>query len=90
MTRTPVPAGTYFYHCHVNTVLHVQLGMAGILLVDPVVDPAFPVPAGARRSFVDGPLYDVATEAVLVPYAADPRWHRFVARGRPVRARTSA
>jgi hypothetical protein len=50
--------------------------MAGILLVDPVVDPAFPVPAGARRSFVDGPLYDVATEAVLVPYAADPAWHR--------------
>ena len=70
-------AGTYFYHCHVNTVLHVQMGMAGPLIVDPVVDPAFPVPAGARRSFVDGPLYDVATEAMLVPFAVDPRWHTF-------------
>lgn len=68
-------AGTYFYHCHVNTVLHVQMGMFGGLIVDPVVHPDFPVPAGARRSFVDGPLYDIATEALLVPYAVDPRWH---------------
>ena len=67
--------GTYFYHCHVNTVLHVQMGMAGPLIVDPVVHPDFPVPPGARRSFVDGPLYDVATEALLAPYAVDPRWH---------------
>ena len=70
-------AGTYFYHCHVNTVLHVQMGMAGPMIIDPVVDPGFPVPAGARRSFVDGPLYDVATEALLVPFAVDPRWHEF-------------
>ena len=69
-------AGTYFYHCHVNTVLHVQMGMAGALVVDPVVHPDFPVPAGARRSFVDGPLYDVETEALIAPYALDPRWHR--------------
>ncbi len=70
-------AGTYFYHCHVNTVLHVQMGMAGPLIIDPVVHPDHPVPAGARRSFVDGPLYDVATEALLAPYALDPRWHTF-------------
>jgi plastocyanin len=69
-------AGSYFYHCHVNTVLHVQMGMAGSLIVDPVVHPDFPVPAAARRSFVDGPLYDIATEALLVPYAVDPRWHQ--------------
>ena len=69
-------AGSYFYHCHVNTVLHVQMGMAGALVVDPVVHPDFPVPAGARRSFVDGPLYDVETEALIAPYALDPRWHR--------------
>jgi len=68
-------AGTYFYHCHVNTVLHVQMGMAGPMIIDPVVHPDFPVPAGTRRSFVDGPLYDVATEAMLAPYALDPRWH---------------
>ena len=68
-------AGTYFYHCHVNTTLHVQMGMAGALVVDPVVHPDHPVPAGARRSFVDGPLYDVATEALIAPVAIDPRWH---------------
>ena len=67
--------GSYFYHCHVNTVLHVQMGMAGPMIVDPVVHPDYPVPAGARRSFVDGPLYDVATEALIAPYALDPRWH---------------
>jgi len=71
----PSEAGSYWYHCHVNTVLHVQMGMAGTLIVDPVVHPDYPVPAGARRSFVDGPLYDVATEAFLAPYALDPRWH---------------
>jgi FtsP/CotA-like multicopper oxidase with cupredoxin domain len=68
-------AGTYFYHCHVNTVLHVQMGMLGPLIVDPVVHPAYPVSAGARRPFVDGPEYDIATEALLVPFAVDPRWH---------------
>jgi FtsP/CotA-like multicopper oxidase with cupredoxin domain len=68
-------AGSYFYHCHVNTPLHVQMGMAGPLIVDPVVHPHYPVPAGARRAFVDGPLYDIATEALLVPFAVDPRWH---------------
>jgi FtsP/CotA-like multicopper oxidase with cupredoxin domain len=68
-------AGSYFYHCHVNTVLHVQMGMAGALIVDPVPDAS--VPPGARRAFVDGPLYDIATEALLAPYAVDPRWHEF-------------
>jgi FtsP/CotA-like multicopper oxidase with cupredoxin domain len=70
-------AGTYFYHCHVNTVLHVQLGMFGPLVVDPVLHPDFPVRAGARRVFVDGPEYDVATETLLAPYSVDPRWHAF-------------
>jgi hypothetical protein len=51
------------------------MGMAGVLLVDPVVHPDFPVPPGARRSFVDGPLYDIATENLLAPFAVDPRWH---------------
>ena len=66
-------AGSYFYHSHVNTVLHVQMGMAGALIIDPKPDPT--VPAGARRPFVDGPFYDIATEALLAPYSVDPRWH---------------
>jgi plastocyanin len=68
-------AGSYFYHCHVNTTLHVQMGMVGALIVDPLGHPDFPVEPGARRSFVDGPLYDVASEYLLLPYALDPSWH---------------
>jgi len=69
-------AGTYFYHCHVNTPLHVQMGMFGPLVVDPVVHPDFPVEPGVtRRSFVDGPEYDIETETLLVPYSLDARWH---------------
>jgi FtsP/CotA-like multicopper oxidase with cupredoxin domain len=69
-------AGTYFYHCHVNTVLHVQMGMLGPVIIDPIVHKDFPVPPGTRRSFVDGPPYDIATETLLVPYSVDPRWHQ--------------
>lgn len=69
-------AGTYFYHCHVNTPLHVQLGMFGPLVIDPVVHPDFPVTPGARRSFVDGPEYDIETETLLAAYSVDPRWHK--------------
>ncbi|MEO6200310.1 MAG: multicopper oxidase domain-containing protein [Cryobacterium sp.] len=70
-------AGTYFYHCHVNTPLHVQMGMFGPVIVDPVAHPAFPVQRGiTRRSFVDGPEYDVATETLLAAFAVDPRWHQ--------------
>lgn len=68
-------AGTYFYHCHVNTPLHVQMGMFGPLVIDPVVHPGFPVTPGARRSFVDGPEYDIETETLLASYSVDARWH---------------
>ncbi|MFT4468599.1 multicopper oxidase domain-containing protein [Arthrobacter sulfonylureivorans] len=68
-------AGTYFYHCHVNTVLHAQMGMFGPVIVDPVVHPDYPVTPGARRAFVDGPEYDIDTESILIPYSLDPRWH---------------
>lgn len=68
-------AGTYFYHCHVNTPLHVQMGMFGPVVIDPVVDPNFPVRPNTRRPFIDGPEYDIETEAIIVPYSLDPRWH---------------
>lgn len=68
-------AGTYFYHCHVNTPLHVQMGMFGAIIIDPQGDPASPVPAGTRRHSLEGPLYDIATETLIAPYSIDPRWH---------------
>ncbi len=49
-------AGTYFYHCHVNTVLHFEMGMYGALIIDPVPDPNDP--PGTRRAFAGGPSYD--------------------------------
>ncbi len=71
-------AGTYFYHCHVNTTLHVQLGMFGPLIIDPVVHPVFPITEGVtRRAFIDGPEYDIDTETLIAPYSVDPRWHQF-------------
>ncbi|VXB30255.1 Multicopper oxidase [Arthrobacter sp. 9AX] len=67
-------AGTYFYHCHVNTPLHVQMGMFGPIIIDPPVGNPPPKP-GMRRHSVQGPLYDIATETLIAPYSIDPRWH---------------
>ncbi len=61
----PKHAGTFFYHCHRNTVLHFELGMFGMLIVDP--------PEGPGRVFQDGPAYEV--ERIWVADDMDPRWH---------------
>ena len=58
-------AGTYFYHCHVNTVLHAEMGMYGALIVDP--------PTGPGTAFVGGPAYDV--EAIWAVDDIDLTWH---------------
>lgn len=60
----PSYAGTYFYHCHKNTVLHFEMGMYGPLIVDP--------PEGPGRAFRGGPAYDV--EKIWVPDDVDPKW----------------
>jgi len=61
-------AGSYWYHCHVNTVLHVQMGLFGTLVVDP-----YPA-TNPKKAFRDGPEY--LHECYWVPYSIDPRWHR--------------
>ena len=71
-------AGTYFYHCHKNTVLHFEMGMYGFLIVDPPV-------AGAP--FADGGPGMVRRVDEIIPYDVealwavdeiDTRWHKFI------------
>jgi len=69
----PSHPGTFFYHCHRNTVLHFELGMFGMLIVDP------PLKADNLKRLhnaPDGafdPVYDV--EKIWVADDMDPRWH---------------
>lgn len=58
-------AGTYFYHCHTNTVLHAEMGMYGALIIDP--------PEGPGTLFSGGPTYDV--EAIWACDEFDSSWH---------------
>lgn len=64
-------AGTYFYHCHTNTVLHAEMGMYGALIIDPAEDPNDP--PGTKRVFAGGPAYDV--EAIWACDEIDSSWH---------------
>jgi FtsP/CotA-like multicopper oxidase with cupredoxin domain len=61
----PNHAGTYFYHCHTNTVLHAEMGMYGALIVDP--------PDGPGTAYEGGPSYDV--EAIWAVDEIDSSWH---------------
>ena len=61
----PMSAGTYFYHCHTNTVLHAEMGMYGALIVDP--------PEGPGTLISGGVTYD--SEAFWVVDEIDSRWH---------------
>jgi FtsP/CotA-like multicopper oxidase with cupredoxin domain len=64
----PNQAGMNFYHCHRNTVLHFEMGLAGVLIVDP--------PEGPGRVFTNGPRYDV--EKIWFADDMDPRWHNVI------------
>ena len=57
--------GTYFYHCHTNTVLHAEMGMYGALIIDP--------PEGWGTLYSGGPTYDV--EAIWACDEIDSSWH---------------
>ena len=60
-------AGTFFYHCHRNAPLHVQMGMFGYLIIDP--------PTGPGLLYVGGPNYEV--EAAWATYDIDPFWRTY-------------
>jgi len=57
-------AGTYWYHCHVDTVEHLTMGMYGALIVHPADGPG--------RAWTDGPRYDRAYTLLLSE--VDPAW----------------
>lgn len=62
----PKNPGTYFFHCHKNTVLHFEMGMYGLLIVDPPEGPGHAQRAG------EVVRYDV--EANWIPDDLDPAW----------------
>jgi FtsP/CotA-like multicopper oxidase with cupredoxin domain len=64
----PRHAGTFFYHCHKNTVLHFEMGLFGLLVVDPPEGWGYPFKGATSQH-----KYDV--EALWVADDIDPRWH---------------
>ncbi len=58
-------AGTYAYHCHVQTVRHFQMGMYGAVVIDPA--------NGSRNVWTDGPAYDLERIWVTGEYVT--AWH---------------
>ncbi|TMV46845.1 hypothetical protein FE783_24715 [Paenibacillus mesophilus] len=64
-------AGTYFYHCHVDTIEHLQMGMHGSLIVK--------AKDGAKQAWTGGPSYD--KEYVFHLNEIDPVWHHAVENG---------
>lgn len=82
----PHQAGTFFFHCHKNTVHHFEMGMFGLLIVDPPVNGA-PFPTGgagqvAGRLDVQNGYNPNASnliaydeEKIWVADDMDSRWH---------------
>lgn len=58
-------AGTYFYHCHVGDVLHVQMGMYGLVIVHAA--------GGANTAWTGGPMFN--KEYAWLTSEMDEYWH---------------
>ncbi len=59
-------AGTYMYHCHIDTVLHIEQGMYGTVIVRP--------PSGSTtEAWTGGPTFE--REHVWHLHTFDSTWH---------------
>lgn len=58
-------AGTYLYHCHVGDVVHVQMGMYGLIVVKAA--------GGAQTAWTGGPAYDQGKN--WITSEMDRAWH---------------
>lgn len=58
-------AGTYIYHCHMGDVVHVQMGMYGMVIIHPF--------DSSKRAWSFGPAYD--TEYHWLTSEIDKSWH---------------
>lgn len=63
---TAPPAGTYYYHCHVDTVVHMEMGMMGSIVVRP--------PGGESLVYANGPAFD--KEYIWQLHTFDSTWHK--------------
>lgn len=68
-------SGTYFYHCHRNTVLHFERGMYGMLIVDPDVGGAPFTDGGPGVILVRDTPTAYQSEVIWVADDVDARWH---------------
>ena len=60
-------AGTYLYHCHVLSTLHVQAGMYGLIIIRP--------PDGSMKTWDGGYTFD--NENAWLFSEIDTHWHTF-------------
>jgi hypothetical protein len=64
----PRSSGTWLYQCHTSTARDFEMGLYGLLIVDPEPDAL-----GRPLAFTRGPAYD--RETILVFDDVDPNWH---------------
>lgn len=58
-------SGNFLYHCHVGTVLHLQMGMYGAVIVK--------AQNGAKEVYTGGPQFD--REFMWLAHEVDKSWH---------------
>ena len=67
-------AGTYLYHCHFTDVIHVQMGMYGLVVVRPK--------NGEPSAWTGGPTFDKSYNWLFSE--VDPFWHDSIPKHDPI------